>query len=164
MIKLYVSPSCSSCRKVKKWFEENHIPFQEINIFNAVLNKNELKEMLIKSENGTDDIISPRSKIIKEQHINFDDMTMNELLEFIQNNPSILKRPIMVDDRKIQVGYNEEEIRTFIPRAKKIAETNCSPDCCERYPFCEHIKATFPKTLEENSSSHIKKVISSQDK
>ena len=71
MIKIYVSPSCSSCRKVKKWFDEQKIPYQERNIFHAVLDSKELKEMLAKSENGTDDIISNRSKIIKEQNIDF---------------------------------------------------------------------------------------------
>ena len=66
MIKIYTSPSCSSCRKVKKWFNEQNIPYVEKNIFAATLNENELKEILIKSDNGTEDIISPRSKILKE--------------------------------------------------------------------------------------------------
>ena len=58
-------------------------------------------------------------------------MTITELVDFIRNNPSILKRPIMVDDHRIQVGYNSEEIRTFIPRARRIAEMACTGDCYE---------------------------------
>ena len=115
MIRIYTSPSCSSCRKVKKWFQEQKIPFVEKNIFAATLNEKELKEILMKSENGTEDIISPRSKIVKESGLDFENMTIKELIEFIRNNPSVLKRPIMVDDNKIQVGYNPDEIRTFIP-------------------------------------------------
>lgn len=134
MIKIYTSPSCSSCRKVKKWFDEQKIPYEEHNIFAATLNPDELKEMLIKSENGTDDIISTRSKIVKEQHVDFDSMTISEMVEFIRKYPSVLKRPIMVDDRRIQVGYSSEEIRTFIPRARRIAMEACpmGGDCsCE---------------------------------
>ena len=37
MVKIYVSPSCSSCRKVKKWFDEQNIPYTEKNIFNGNL-------------------------------------------------------------------------------------------------------------------------------
>lgn len=151
MIKIYVSPSCSSCRKVKKWFDEQKIPYKERNIFNAILDENELKDMLTKSENGTEDIISTRSKIIKEQHINVEEMTLNEMIKFIQKNPSILKRPIMVDDRRIQVGYNSEEIRTFIPRAKRLAELYCSPEYCENYGNCEHIKDKI--VLKDDSST-----------
>ena len=74
MIKIYTSPSCSSCRKVKKWFEEQNIPYEEKNIFSSVLNENDLKEILNKSENGTDDIISGRSKIKKDKKMNINDM------------------------------------------------------------------------------------------
>ena len=120
MIKIYTSPSCSSCRKVKKWFQDQNIPFVEKNIFAATLNENELKEILIKSENGTEDIISNKSKIVKTSGVDLDGMTIKELIEFIRQNPSVLKRPIMVDDNKIQVGYNADEIRTFIPHARRI--------------------------------------------
>ena len=144
MIKIYTSPSCSSCKKVKKWFDEQHIEYVEKNIFTSVLNPKELKEILEKSENGTDDIISKRSNIIKEGNVDIDSMTLNELIEFIKKNPSCLKRPIMVDDRKIQVGYNEEEIRTFIPReAREIAFKACSKENCEKFDTCEH--AQFKK-------------------
>ena len=30
MIKVYTSPSCSSCKKVKKWFLDNDIPVKKI--------------------------------------------------------------------------------------------------------------------------------------
>ncbi len=140
MIKIYTSPSCSSCRKVKKWFDDQHIPYEEHNIFSATLNPNELKDILSKSENGTEDIISERSKIIKQKNVNFDSMTISQMIDFIRNNPSILKRPIMVDDRRIQIGYNEEEIRTFIPRAKRFAEECCTPGKCNSFETCDHAK------------------------
>lgn len=119
MIKIYTSPSCSSCRKVKQWFDEQQIPYEEHNIFSASLSEAELKEILYKSENGTDDIISTRSKVIKEKEIDINSLTMSEVVKFIKENPSVLKRPIMVDKHRIQVGYNSEEIMTFIPRDRR---------------------------------------------
>lgn len=144
MIKIYVSPSCSSCRKVKKWFKEQNIPFVEKNIFNS-LNENELREMLNKSLNGTDDIISTRSKIIKENNIDIDSMSLSEFVKFVKENPSVLKRPIMVDDHRLQTGYNEEEIRAFIPRARRIAEMACNRKDCSKYDSC-------PSKLGEDES------------
>ena len=138
MIKIYTSPSCSSCRKVKKWFKDQDIPYVEKNIFAASLNENELKEILIKSENGTEDIISPRSKIVKDSGVDLESMTIKELISFIKNNPSVLKRPIMVDDNKIQVGYNPEDIRVFIPHARRIAEWACQN--CPKLESCDHKK------------------------
>ena len=136
MIKIYTSPSCSSCRKVKKWFKDQNIPYIEKNIFAATLNENELKEILIKSENGTEDIISSRSKIVQESGVDLESMTVKELIAFIRANPSVLKRPIMVDDNKIQVGYNPEEITVFIPQAKRIALWAC--ENCPKVNECDH--------------------------
>jgi regulatory protein spx len=135
MIRIYTSPSCSSCRKVKKWFEDNKIPYEAKNIFAANLTAEELKDVISKTENGTDDIISLRSKVVQENNIDFDEMTISQLVEFIRANPSVLKRPIIVDDHRIQVGYNEEEIRTFIPRARRLAESLCGPNC-EQWGYC----------------------------
>ena len=142
MIRIYVSPSCSSCRKVLKWFDEQEIPYVQINIFARPLTEDELKDMLMKSENGTEDIISTRSKIIKESGVDVESMTVKELLKFIQQNPSILKRPIIVDDRKIQVGYNSDEIRVFIPHIRRLAEWACGHSDCPSYDSCEHGKTS----------------------
>jgi len=136
MIKIYTSPSCSSCRKVKKWFDENQIPYDAKDIFGKELSDSDLKEILSKCENGTDDIISVRSKIVSNNNIDFDGMTISQLIAFIKKNPSILKRPIIVDDHRVQTGYNEEEIRTFIPRARRLADSFCCPEECPSYGSC----------------------------
>lgn len=130
MLKIYTSPSCSSCRKVKSWLKEQNIDFVERNIFSSVLNEQELKDILAMTENGTDDIISKRSKIIKEGNIDVDNMTIKELIEFIRQNPTVLKRPLILNDRLLQVGYNEEEIRVFIPHELRYMQNqNCGKDC-----------------------------------
>lgn len=134
MIKIYVSPSCSSCRKVKKWFQEQHIPYEEKNIFTDEIKPEELRNILIKTENGTEDIISTKSKIIKEGKVDVESMTVSEMIEFIRKNPSILRRPIMVDDEhdRLQVGYNADDISIFIPRARREISMPCFlDDCCD---------------------------------
>lgn len=130
MITLYTSPSCSSCRKAKKYFDDNKIPYKEKNILTISLKDDEIKNLLEKTELGTDDIISTRSKVFKENNLNLEDMSINELINFIKKNPSVLKRPIMVDDYKMQVGYNNEEITAFLPRAKRfIHDLYLCDDC-----------------------------------
>lgn len=115
-VKVYTSPSCASCRKAKKWLNDFGIDYVEKNIFVSKLNREELKAILEKTEHGFDDIISTRSKVFKEKSTDIEDMSINELLDFIEANPSVLKRPIIIDDRRLQIGYNDEEIRVFIPR------------------------------------------------
>ncbi len=136
MIVLYTSPGCASCRKVKKFLKENNLEFIEKNIITLPLNEIELRHLIQRSENGTSDIISTRSKIIRESDIDIDSMTLNELIRFIQTNPTVLRRPIIVSNRNFQVGYDEEEIEMFLPRKiREIALQTCDENC-DNYPDC----------------------------
>ena len=137
MIKLYTAPSCLSCRKVKKYFKDHNIPFVEKNIISTKLTKDDLYRMLISSENGFEDIISTRSKIIKENNIDINNMKLNELMDFIIENPTILKRPIIVSDMELQVGYNVDDITLFLPPELRDCETCFDNDDCE---YASHIK------------------------
>lgn len=116
MVKLFVSPSCTSCRKARAWLKEYNIPYTERNIFSEPLNKGELTNILRMTENGTEEIVSTRSKAFKQLKVNLDDLSIDQLLDLVVKNPSLLRRPIIMDDRRLQVGYNEDEIRRFLPR------------------------------------------------
>lgn len=116
MLNLYTSPSCTSCRKTKAWLKEHDIPFKERNIFANPLNKEEIMQILRMTENGTEEIISTRSRTFQNLKINLDDLSIDQLIDLVEKNPSLLRRPIIMDDRRLQVGYNEDEIRRFLPR------------------------------------------------
>lgn len=116
MVTLYTSPSCTSCRKAKAWLEEHNIPYRERNIFSEPLSIEEIKEVLRMTEDGTDEIISTRSKAFQELDVQLDAMPLQNLYQLIQTNPGLLRRPILIDEKRLQVGYNDDEIRRFLPR------------------------------------------------
>ncbi|ENH96179.1 transcriptional regulator Spx [Gracilibacillus halophilus YIM-C55.5] len=116
MVTLYTSPSCTSCRKAKAWLAEHNIEFTERNIFSEPLTLDEIKEVLRMTEDGTDEIISTRSKVFQKLNVNLDQLPLKDLFQLIQDNPGLLRRPIILDEKRLQVGYNEDEIRRFLPR------------------------------------------------
>lgn len=107
---------CKSTRKVKQWMAKNNIPFVERNIKEVPLTVVELQDILRMTIDGTDDIIAKRSAPYKELDLNFDELSLLELLEIVHEHPRLLKSPLIVHGRKLQAGYNEEEIRQFLPR------------------------------------------------
>jgi len=140
MIVVYTSPGCASCRKVKQWLKDRNLKFIEKNIFSTLLNENEIKHLLMRSENGTEDIISKRSKIIQESKIDLDELSIKELVRFIQQNPSVLKRPIILNEKSFLVGYDEEEIGAFVPaELRRIAKAACGPEC-GNYKVCGEVR------------------------
>ncbi|WP_026905745.1 transcriptional regulator SpxA [Paucisalibacillus globulus] len=116
MVTLYTSPSCTSCRKAKAWLINNDIAFTERNMFSETLSLNEIKEIFRMTEDGTDEIISTRSKVFQSLDVTIEQLPLQELYVLIQENPGLLRRPIILDAKRLQVGYNEDEIRRFLPR------------------------------------------------
>lgn len=122
MITLYVSPSCTSCRKAKAWLEEQDLEFKEKNIFHEPLSKEEIKQILSLTEEGTSELISYRSQAYQALTRDIEDLSLNELLDLFEKEPSLIRRPIIMDNRRLQIGYNEEEIRCFLPRKVRAME------------------------------------------
>lgn len=140
MIILYSSPGCASCRKAKQWLKDNELKFVEKNIFSTILKEEEIKFLLNRSENGTEDLISTRSKAYQEIGTDVDELSLKELVQFIQKNPSVLKRPIIIDDKSIVVGYDDDEITTFVPKeARQMIEHACN-DSCPNFAFCGSLR------------------------
>ena len=122
MINLYLSPSCTSCRKARAWLDSYGVAYEEHNILTQPMTSDDLKAILSKTENGTEDIISTRSKVFQKLNVDVDDLTINQLLILISEHPSLLRRPIIMDDKRMQIGFNEDEIRAFLPRSYRQAE------------------------------------------
>ena len=122
VVTLFTSPSCTSCRKARAWLIENNIEFIERNIFSESLSIDEIKNILAITEYGTEDIISFRSKTFQKLNIDIDSISIQELYKVIQENPGMLRRPIIVDEKRLQVGYNEDEIRRFLPKEIRVSQ------------------------------------------
>ncbi|MDR0899362.1 MAG: hypothetical protein LBM27_03315, partial [Lactobacillaceae bacterium] len=67
-------------------------------------------------------IISRRSVAFKTVEDTFDDMSLNEAIQFVIGHPQVLRRPLITDWDKIQVGFHQEEIRKFLPKNYRKAE------------------------------------------
>lgn len=116
MIKVYIAPACSSCDKAQAWLSERGLKFEVINLFTANLSTEDFFEIFSLCENGTEDVISKRSRAYQRLNLDFDTMTLHELAKVIEENRTLLRRPLILDDKRLQVGYNEDDIRKFLPR------------------------------------------------
>ena len=141
MIILYTSPGCASCRKAKQWLKDNQLPFVEKNIFTTMLKEDEIKYLLSRCENGTEDIISVRSKAFQQLGCDIDDLSVSALVDIVRKSPSILKRPIMISEKSMVVGYDDDEITTMVPQAlRNVVRDSCNQSC-PNYPLCGKVRS-----------------------
>ena len=123
-VTIYTQSSCSSSRKAIKWLKENNISFTEKRITSQPLTLAEFKNILRMTEDGTDEIIATNSNDFKNLNIDIDQLSIQDLYNLIQQYPRMLRSPILLDEKRIQVGYNEMDIRRFIPRKVRAYELN----------------------------------------
>lgn len=114
MIVVYTSPGCAGCRKLKQWLKDRNIEYKEKNIFKVLLSPAEIKYLLMRSENGAEDIISKRSKVILENNINIEDMTVEELIRFVQQNPSVLKDLSFLMKKIFRLDMTQKRLQLFL--------------------------------------------------
>lgn len=126
MIKIYTISSCTSCKKAKTWLNAHQLPYKEQNLAKDPLSKEEILNILSKTENGIESIVSSKNRYAKALHCNFDDLSVNEVIDLIQENPRILKSPILIDDKRLQIGYKEDDIRAFLPRSIRNVENTAA--------------------------------------
>ncbi|KRK71820.1 hypothetical protein FD02_GL002065 [Lacticaseibacillus nasuensis JCM 17158] len=81
-----------------------------------------MKAILRMTEEGTSELISTRSRSFLDLKLDLETISMSELIELMVEKPAILRRPIIMDDKRLQVGFNEDEMRRFLPRSVRTLE------------------------------------------
>ncbi len=115
-VTIYTQTSCTSSKKALQWLKDNNITYHEKRITSETLTLAEFKRILSMTEDGTDEIISKNSKDFKNLGCDIEQLSIQELYEIIKDHPKMLRSPILLDDKRLQVGYNEMDIRRFVPR------------------------------------------------
>ncbi len=104
-------PKCTTCIKAKKFLKENNIDFIDRHIVEDNPTKDELKKWLDKSGLTINKFFNTSGKLYKE--MNLKDRVKNDseesLLELLATNGMLVKRPILVREDKVLVGFKEWE-------------------------------------------------------
>jgi regulatory protein spx len=118
MIRLYINTASGSCVKAKEWLSARGLEFEALDLRRTKIPEKEFHHLLSLTENGLEDVLSPRSVAYNNliQQMDIGALSMHELLMYIHKDQTILRRPLIFDEKRLQVGYNEEEIRRFLPR------------------------------------------------
>lgn len=124
MIKIYTISSCTSCKKARTWLNAHQLPYKEQNLAKDPLTREELFNILSKTEKGVESIVSSKNRYAKSLKFDIEDLSMSEMIDVIIENPRILKTPILIDEKRLQVGYKEDDIRTFLPRSVRNVENS----------------------------------------
>ncbi|MFK4896645.1 ArsC/Spx/MgsR family protein [Lactococcus petauri] len=120
MIKIYYRRQCHSSKQAIQWLKKHEIPFELITI--NKLPKEELLRLLPLTDRGFNTFLRRPGKDggdIQFLTTKLMGLKYNDAVEFLHKTPQLLKTPLIVEEDKFFIGYNNEEIRQFIPSVQR---------------------------------------------
>ena len=112
-MKFYQKPTCSTCRKAKKWLQEQGVKVQEIDLTQG------LAEADIDALIGTRDytkFLNFRNELYRELKMKAHPPPRTEAIKLMSKHPNLIRRPILVQGSKITLGFDEDQFRELTGR------------------------------------------------
>jgi arsenate reductase (glutaredoxin) len=107
---VYYLPNCGTCKKALKFLDANNIAYQAKHIVEETPSKEELKDLVEKSN-------LPINKFFNVSGTRYRELGLKDIvktasddkkLELLASDGMLIKRPIVTDGKKVTVGFNEE--------------------------------------------------------
>jgi len=108
-MKLYYYPACSTCRKAITWLKGNAVDVTMIDLKSAPPSASELRSIVERSELPIRAFFNTSGKSYRDG--GFKDrvatMTIDEAVAALASDGMLIKRPILVGDPVVLVGFRE---------------------------------------------------------
>lgn len=111
MIKFVCYPKCTTCKKAEKWLNDNKIEYELRDIKADNPTRAELAEWHSKSGLPLKRFLNTSGLLYKSLDLKtkLPDMTEDEMLDLLATDGMLVKRPILIGDNFVLVGFKEND-------------------------------------------------------
>ncbi len=102
---MYQKSTCGTCRKEKEYLRKAKISFDEIDIVEQAPTREFLEENI--DADNLDAYINKHSKPYRELNLARRKIGKSKLIDLMLKDPNLIKRPILIDGKKVYFGYSE---------------------------------------------------------
>ncbi len=104
-------PKCSTCKKAKKWLDDNNVEYTERDIAAENPSFDELKEWYEKSGLPLKRFFNTSGMLYREMNLKdkLTEMSEQEQLELLSTNGMLVKRPLVIKDNTVLTGFRVKE-------------------------------------------------------
>ena len=111
MIEFICYPKCTTCQKAKKWLDDNKIEYELRDIKEANPSLEELSAWYKMSGLPLKKFFNTSGLLYKSMELKdkLSTMTDEEQLTLLSTNGMLVKRPLLIGDNFVLVGFKEKE-------------------------------------------------------
>ncbi|MCI7223407.1 MULTISPECIES: arsenate reductase family protein [Fusobacterium] len=108
-------PKCTTCIKARKWLESNNVNFEARDIVLNNPTEEEIKDYLKRSGKELKKFFNTSGILYREMNLKEKLTTMSEaeMIKLLASNGKLVKRPLIVADKDVLIGFKEEEWAKF---------------------------------------------------
>ena len=111
MIKVYCYERCTTCKKALKWLDEKGIDYKLIDIKEDHPDEKKLRQFYKKSGLPLKRFFNTSGQLYRELELSkkLPDMSEDEMFKLLASDGMLVKRPLLVADKKVLTGFKEAE-------------------------------------------------------
>lgn len=104
-------PKCSTCKKARKFLEEKGVAFEDRDIKEQNPTVEELTEWIAKSGLPVKKFFNTSGMLYRQMELKdkLPNMSEQEMIELLATDGMLVKRPILVSEDKVLVGFRQAE-------------------------------------------------------
>lgn len=109
-------PKCTTCKKAKKFLQEKGVEFEDRHIVEANPTKEEILKWIDMSGLEFKKFFNTSGILYREMGLKdkIKNITKEEAAEILSSNGMLVKRPILIKDEKIVLGFKEEVYKEMV--------------------------------------------------
>ena len=113
-IKVYQKPTCSKCRTALGILNDEGVEYDSINYYETPLTVEELRSLIDKLGISPRELLRKDEQAYRELKISQRDLSDDELINLMIENPDLMQRPIVVRGNRAVLARPPENLKELL--------------------------------------------------
>jgi arsenate reductase len=113
-ITVYEKPTCTKCREMNRFLQEQGIDFSKVNYYIEPLTNQKLTGLLRKMKIKPRDLLRTSEPIYKELGLRTAELTDEQIVELMVEHPDLIQRPIVERGDRAVLGRPTENVKAIL--------------------------------------------------
>ena len=113
-ITVYEKPTCTKCREMNRFLQDNGVDFSKVNYYIEPLTKTKLVGLLAKMKLKPRDILRTSEPIYRELGLGKGEFSDDEIVSLMVKHPDLIQRPTVERGKRAVLGRPTENVKALL--------------------------------------------------